>query len=155
MEIALAILSFILILVGTAGAVLPLPGPPLSFLGLLILNYTSYATLSQELLWTLGIATLAIFLLDYYIPIWGTKKFGGTKAGTIGSSIGMIIGLFFGPFGLFIGAFAGAFISETIWGNKHNAFKAALGSFVGFAAGIAMKLTLCFIMLYYAITSMI
>jgi uncharacterized protein YqgC (DUF456 family) len=34
--------------------------------------------------WTLVIA-LIIMVLDYLIPIWGTKAFGGSKAGAIGA----------------------------------------------------------------------
>lgn len=153
MDIILLILSIGCLSVGLAGAVLPLPGPPLSFIGLLILQSTKFVEFPQKLLVMLGIATVAVTIIDYYVPIWGTKKFGGSKYGTWGSTIGMVVGMFFGPLGIFIGAFAGALLGEFINGaNSQVAFKAAIGSFVGFLAGIVMKVFLCGVMIYYAIS---
>lgn len=156
MEIALVILAFACIIIGLIGAVLPLPGPPLSFVGMLILHYTNYAEFSTLLLVGLGTVTVAVVILDYYVPIWGTKKFGGTKWGSIGATVGLLIGMFLGPFGLFIGAFAGAFAGELLGGNHHKAaFRAALGSFIGFVTGIVMKVALCLFMLFIAIKELL
>jgi len=151
MDIALLIIGFTLLLVGLAGAVLPLPGPPLSFVGIMVLNYSKYTHFSSDLLYILGLLTVLVTVLDYFIPIWGTKKFGGSKWGTIGSGLGLVIGIFLGPFGMFIGAFIGAFIGEYLQNkNQAIAFKAALGSFLGLIAGIVFKLALCLVMLFYA-----
>lgn len=150
MDILLLILGTLALLVGTVGAVLPLPGPPLSYLGLIFIHFTKFADFSATLLWVLGLLTAVILILDYYIPIWGTKKLGGTKYGSWGSAIGMLVGLFMGPLGLFIGAFAGAFVGELIAGTNFNtSIRAAAGTFLGFAVGILMKLTLCFMMIFY------
>ena len=51
---------------------------------------------------------LIIFVLDYIIPIYTSKKFGASKFGIIGASIGTLIGLFLPPFGIIIGALIGA-----------------------------------------------
>lgn len=150
MDVLLLVLGIVALLVGTIGAVLPLPGPPLSYLGLILVHVTQYATFSATVLWVLGVATALILVLDYYIPIWGTKQLGGTKYGSWGSVIGMLVGLFLGPLGLFIGAFVGALVGELIAGtNPQTSFKAAMGTFLGFAVGILMKLTLCFVMIFY------
>ncbi len=151
MDIVLLIIGFLLLLVGLAGAVLPLPGPPLSFVGMIVLSYSKYTNFSSNLLYILGLLTVLITVLDYFIPIWGTKKFGGSKWGTIGSGLGLVIGIFLGPFGMFFGAFIGAFIGEYLQNkNQAIAFKAALGSFLGLIAGIVFKLALCLVMLFYA-----
>lgn len=151
MDIVLLIIGFLLLLVGLAGAVLPLPGPPLSFVGMIVLSYSKYTNFSSNLLYILGLLTVLITVLDYFIPIWGTKKFGGSKWGTIGSGLGLVIGIFLGPFGMFFGAFIGAFIGEYLQNKNHTiAFKAALGSFLGLIAGIVFKLALCLVMLFYA-----
>jgi len=151
MDVVLLIVAILCLLTGLAGAVLPLPGPPLSFVGILALHYTKFAEFSESLLWTLGILTLVVTVLDYYVPIWGTKKFGGTKYGAWGSMIGLIVGLFFGPFGIFIGAFVGALVGELIAGSSsEKATKAAIGSFIGFLVGIVMKVALCVVMIWYA-----
>ena len=100
MDILLSILAIACLLIGLIGSLLPLPGPPLSFLGMLFLQATSFVDFSSQLLWTLGIATVVVTVLDYFVPIWGLKKFGGSKAGIWGSTIGLLIGMFMGPLGI-------------------------------------------------------
>jgi uncharacterized protein YqgC (DUF456 family) len=152
MDYLLLISGLACLVIGLAGAILPLPGPPLSFGGILLLHYSRFAEFSENSLIVFGIITAVITVMDYYIPIWGTKKFGGSKWGTIGSGIGLLVGMFLGPFGLFIGAFAGAFIGEYLSNKNHNiAFKAAVGSFLGLMAGIVAKTILCIVMLVYSI----
>ncbi|MHA7058800.1 DUF456 domain-containing protein [Aquimarina sp. M1] len=154
MDIVLVIIGFILCLVGVIGSFLPiLPGPFTSWIGLLILHFTSITPQNRTFLGvTLGISIL-VWVLDYIVPAWGTKRFGGTKYGMIGSSIGLIVGLLFlGPFGIIIGPFTGAFIGELI--KDHNdsskALKAAFGSFLGFLAGTFIKfvVSIAFLVLY-------
>ncbi len=142
MDIALLILGALLIMLGLAGSFLPIiPGPLTSWFGLLSLQYTSKIDQDWGFLgWTLAIA-LVIMILDYIIPIWGTKAFGGTKAGAIGSTIGLIVGLFIPPFGIILGPFVGAFVGEVSKNpNRQVALKAAFGSFLGFLSGTVLKL---------------
>lgn len=151
MDIVLLITGILCLLAGLAGAVLPIPGPPLSFAGMIALHYSRFAEFSQNTLIAFGVLTVLVTVLDYYVPIWGTKKFGGTKWGMYGSGIGLVAGLFLGPFGIFIGAFAGAFIGEYLNDkNTGRSFKAAVGSFVGLMAGMVVKVLLCLVMLGWA-----
>jgi hypothetical protein len=144
MDIFLLILGFILMLVGILGSFLPiLPGPPISWVGLLLLHSTSAIDMNWTFLGiTLAIA-LIVFALDYVIPAIGTKKFGGTKAGVIGTTVGLVIALFFpilGPFGIIIWPFIGALVGELLnKADKKTATKAAFGSFLGFLTGTFMK----------------
>lgn len=150
-DVLMAVFAGFCLLTGLAGAVLPLPGPPLSFIGLLLLHWTRFADFSSGILWTLGLATLAVTALDYYIPIWGLKKFGGTRAGVWGSVIGLFAGMLLGPLGIFIGAFLGGLFGELLAGQEsQKAFRAAMGSFAGFMLGVGLKLVLCGLMLWYA-----
>ena len=154
MDITLLIIGFILMLLGVLGSFLPvLPGPPISWVGLLLLHLT---TAIPDDWWFLGITAVVavvIFALDYIIPIIGTKKFGGTKAGMIGTTVGLIIGLFVPiPGGIFIGAFAGAFIGElSNKADNKTALKAAFGSFLGLLTGAFMKFTVTAIFLVFFI----
>lgn len=151
MDILLLVIGIVCLLVGLAGAVLPLPGPPLSFAGMIALQYSKFADFGQNALIVFGVLTVVITVLDYYVPIWGTKKFGGSKWGAYGSAIGLIAGLFLGPFGIFIGAFGGAFLGEYLNDkNPNRALKAAFGSFVGLMAGMVVKVVLCVMMLVYS-----
>ena len=144
MDIFLLILGFILMLVGILGSFLPiLPGPPISWVGLLLLHFTSVINMTWTFLGiTLAIALL-VFALDYVIPAIGTKKFGGTKAGVIGTTVGLVVALIFpvfGPFGIIIWPFIGALVGELLnKADKKTDTKAAFGSFLGFLTGTFMK----------------
>jgi len=151
------ILGGILMLVGLAGSILPfLPGPPLSYIGLILQQLREAPPFSSKFLWIWAGVTLAVVIIDYVIPIYGTKKFGGTKYGVWGCTIGLIIGLFFGPVGIIAGPFVGAFVGELIGNaNSDHALKAALGSFIGFLAGTLLKLIACAMMTYYYVASLL
>ena len=142
MDIALLAVGFIFMLIGILGSFLPvLPGPPLSWIGLLLLHLTKAIPNNW---WFLGITAavaLLIFVLDYIIPVMGTKKFGGTKAGMIGTTIGLVVGLLAPiPGGIIIGPFLGAFLGElSNKADNKTALKAAFGSFLGFLTGTFMK----------------
>ncbi|NKI30738.1 DUF456 family protein [Croceivirga thetidis] len=150
MDIALVIIGFLFTLVGIIGSFLPvLPGPPLSWVGLLLLYLTKAV---PEDWWFLGI-TLVIALtatvLDYVIPAAGTKKFGGSKAGMWGSIIGLLVAIFFpvlGPFGIIIWPFVGALVGELSQNqDQKRAWKAAFGSFIGFLTGTFLKFLIALI----------
>lgn len=150
MDAALMVLAFLLVLAGIAGSFLPvLPGPPLAFLGLAVLWFSTAYQPDARLLGLHLAAASAITALDYYVPIWGTKKFGGTKAGTTGATVGLLIGLFLGPLGIVFGPFIGAFLGELGAGTpQQQAIKAAFGAFLGFVAGVFMKLAYGLVVLY-------
>lgn len=142
MDILLVIFSAIFIVLGIIGSVLPiLPGPPLSWIGLLLLYLTKAVEMSTTLIVITGIIAIIIFILDYIIPSMGTKKFGGSKSGMIGTSIGLVVGLISPiPGGIILGPFLGAFIGEMTHKNdSKTAFKAAIGSFIGFLASTFIK----------------
>lgn len=153
MDVLWIILGVILMLVGLAGCILPfLPGPPICYAALLIQQLQSSPPYTTEFLLTWAIITVVITGLDYVIPLYGTKKFGGTKYGMWGCIIGLVVGLWMGPLGLIIGPFIGAFIGELIGNaNSDRALQAALGSFVGFVLGTLLKLVACFVMGWYFI----
>lgn len=154
MDIALVIIGFLFCLLGIVGSFLPvLPGPFTSWIGLLLLHFTSVIPQDWSFLGITLLIAIVVWALDYIIPALGTKRLGGSKYGMIGSSLGLIIGiLFLGPFGIIIGPFAGAFVGEMIKDSKDSgrALKAAFGSFIGFLAGTFIKLivSIVFIVLY-------
>ncbi len=148
MDIALLVIGFILMLLGILGSFLPvLPGPPVSWVGLLLLHLTKAVPDDWWFLSITGVIALIIFALDYAIPVMGTKKFGGTRAGMIGTTIGLIVGLLAPiPGGIIIGPFVGAFIGElSNKADNKTALKAAFGSFLGFLTGAFMKFVVAII----------
>ncbi len=147
MDALLLIAGIILLLAGVVGCVLPvLPGPPLAFLALVLLHFTgAYDVATSDLIVTALLAG-GITALDYYLPIWGTKRLGGTRRGVWGATIGLVLGLIlFPPFGILIGPFIGAFIGEmTESDDVGKALRSAFGSLIGFLVGTAGKLLVTF-----------
>lgn len=147
MDVALLVLGFVFMLVGILGSFLPvLSGPPISWVGLLLLYLTKAV---PDNWWILGgtlIIAFGVTVLDYVIPAAGIKRFGGSKAGMWGGIIGLIVAIFFpifGPFGIFIWPFVGALVGEVInKADQKTVMKAALGSFVGFLVGTFLKFVL-------------
>ncbi len=153
MDIFLIVLAAIAILAAITGCFLPIiPGPPLGYIGILLLHATDMIHLPNNVLLWLLLATIIVQISDYFLPIWFTKKFGGSKLGMIGSVIGLIVGLFFPPVGIIIGPIIGAIGGEYIHSRDFNqSIKSGLGSFVGFITTTGAKLILCFVFLYYFI----
>jgi uncharacterized protein len=157
MDWLLIIAGIILLLTGIVGCFLPvIPGPPLAWLALLLLQFTSKAPFTTDFLMLWAFITAAVTLLDYWLPVYGTKKLGGSVWGIRGATIGLLIGLFFfPPFGLIVGPFAGALLAELFAGKSSEmALKSALGSFVGFLAGTAMKLAVSVVMAWYFVINL-
>jgi uncharacterized protein YqgC (DUF456 family) len=163
MTYLLIIVAIILALVGLVGAIVPgIAGPPFSFLGLLVLSFVDGIHYSTGFLVVMGIIGAVVFLLDYVVPIWGTKKLGGTKAGVRGSTIGLILGLLFtivfpvGFIAILLGPFLGAYIGEKTNGTADkNAWKSAFGSFVGFLTGTFLKTVYAVVCIYYMVKDLI
>ena len=156
-DILLLLLGFCFLVAGLIGCILPvIPGPPLSYIALLSLQFTRFADFSAKFLWIAAIVTAVVTVVDYIVPAWGTKKFGGSRAGAIGSIAGVIIGLFFAPWGIIAGPFAGAVAGELLAGrDKNAALRSGIGSFIGFLFGVAMKLTVSIAITYYFVKELI
>jgi len=152
MDFLIIFLGIGLLLAGLAGCLIPvLPGPPLSYLALLLLHLTGVARFETRfLLWWAAI-TAVVTLLDFLIPLWGAKKFGASKAGVWGTLLGLLAGLFmFPPVGIVIGPFVGAVLGELIAGKKANhAMTAGYGAFLGFIGGMALKFITSGMMSWY------
>lgn len=143
LDIILLLLGFLLIFLGIIGSFLPiLPGPLTSWFGLLALYCTETVPNNWSFLGITLFVAIAVFILDYFIPAIGTKRYGGSRSGIIGTTLGLLIGLFtMGPFGIIIGPFVGALIGELIHDDKdtNRALKAAFGSFIGFLFSTFLK----------------
>jgi uncharacterized protein YqgC (DUF456 family) len=144
-------------LLGIAGCLLPiLPGPPLTYLGLVVLHFTRFAEISRNMFIILGIVAVVVTVIDYVVPIWGTRQFGGSKYGMRGATVGLIIGLFLGPPGIIIGPFIGAVVGELIFKDDIKyALKAGFGSLLGFLTGVGLKLAAALLMSFYFVKALI
>ncbi|WP_276369658.1 DUF456 domain-containing protein [Chryseolinea sp. H1M3-3] len=147
------VLGIIIMIVGVMGCILPLlPGPPLCYVALLLQQLRSDPPFTAKFLWIWAGITVAVTVLDYVIPLYGTRRYGGSKYGIWGCTLGLIAGFWLGPLGIIIGPFVGAFIGEMLANNNsERALKAAWGSFVGFLFGTLLKLIACVVMVWYLI----
>lgn len=148
METLIIIFASILIITGIAGCFLPfLPGPPVSFIGYLLLIFVSGSTITAKSLIIWGLIAIGIAVLDNFLPYLATKKKGASQAGKAGSIIGLIVGFFIlGPIGMIILPFFGTLIGEIIDGKEfNNAFNISLANFIGFLTGIIVKLAVSLI----------
>jgi uncharacterized protein len=148
-------LGGLLVIGGIAGSFLPLlPGPPLAYAGLLIQQFRTSAPYTTKFLLIWAGITIIILILDFLVPLWGTKKYGGSKYGIWGCAIGFLFAFWMGPVGVILGPLIGAFIGELIYQqNSQKAFRAAKGAFLGFLFGSLLKFISCLVMGYYLIKS--
>jgi uncharacterized protein YqgC (DUF456 family) len=151
MDYILLSIGLLFMFVGILGSFLPiLPGPPISWLGLLLLYFTEAVPINYWFLGITFIIAIIVVVVDYVIPAEGTKRFGGSSYGVWGTNIGLILGLIAPiPLGFIIGPFLGAFIGELIYNykDKKRALQAATGSFIGLLASTFMKFMVCLIYL--------
>lgn len=158
MDTTLGVIAIICGVVGLLGAVLPvLPGTVISYVGMLCISFSSYSELSTLTLATWGIVAVAVVVMDYVLPGYFSKKFGGTKAGVTGATIGTIAGIFFGPLGIIFGPFVGAVLGELLAEKLtfNQALTVGFGSMLSFLVGTLFKLIAGGFMLYYIIKDVI
>lgn len=150
----LEILALVAAVFGIVGSIMPgLPGPPVSWVGMLLVFFAEKGTdnpmtLTVLIVWL--VITVVVSILDYVVPAWTTRAAGGHKAASTGALIGILAGIFLTPVGMIAGALLGAFIGELMVTDKgvFAAFKAGLGAFVGFIFGTGLKLITSGIMCY-------
>ena len=145
LDIILIILGVLCLITGLMGCILPfLPGPPVAYLGLVLLHFTDKVqyTTTQLIVWLLIVVVVQI--LDYFTPMLGSKYSGGSKWGNWGCIIGTLIGLLFLPWGVIFGPFLGAVVGELI-GNKEfsQALRSGVGSLIVFLLGTFLKFAVC------------
>lgn len=136
----IALVSIVLLVLGIIGTFLPvLPGLLLSLCGLLIYKFGTDTPLSMVYIWIFIALTGLSVVLNYVIPARTTRKYGGTRWGSVGSVIGTLVGMFFIPipFGFLIGMFLGVFVGELLHdaSDKKKAWNSTKGALIGFLYG--------------------
>ena len=157
MDIFLIILSVLFMVVGLLGGIHPaLPGPPLSYVGFLLLHFTDKVQFSTTQIWVLLALVVIAQVIDYFIPVLGSKYSGGTKWGSWGAFIGSVVGLFFLPWGLLLGPFLGAVVGELLGdADMKSALKSGTGALLGFILGTVLKVALCMYFIVLLIQALI
>lgn len=159
-NIIVSIVGSILVVLGLVGCIIPaLPGPPLSFIALLILAIAQgfAPPLTSQIILIMLMATIVVTILDYIIPAVGAKKYGSSRWGIWGAILGMIVGIiYFPPLGMIIGAFLGAVVVEMLVGkSSREAMRAGWGVFMGTLFGTILKLIAAGVMTYYFVWALV
>lgn len=141
------VLCLILVVGGLVGSVIPgVPGTPLYLVAMLIARFCAGIEMSNLELFVIFILVAATFAIDFFLPMWTTKKFGGTKAGMTGSVIGFFVGLLAPipiPAASLVCMVVGAIVGEVVAGQKNDvAVKSGIGNFIGFVIATGVKLIL-------------
>ncbi len=147
---ALLVLSFLLVVVGLAGMILPaIPGAPVLFGGLALAAWAEgFAHVGYGTLAVLGVLALLSYAVDFAAGAFGAKRFGASRRGMVGAALGALVGLFFGLPGVLVGPFAGAVLGELSGQRRlDEAGRAGVGASLGLVLGAAAKLALAFSML--------
>ena len=156
MDILIILISVFLLLIGLVGCIVPaLPGPPISFLGILILHFFSSYDIPSTTIWILAAIVSVITFLDYWLQVYGVKKFGGGRKAINGTILGLILAIFWSvsggllmlptiPFSIIIFPFIGAFIGAKmeVKEDTNRAIKIAIGAVIGFIGGTVLKFTI-------------
>ncbi len=160
MSTIIIILAVVAGIIGIAGSILPgLPGPPVSWAGLLILYIWGSGTngagepISTSFLLIWLAITVVVCVIDYVVPAYFTRVTGGSKVAGRGAIVGLIVGMLVPPVGIILGTLAGAFLAEFIVSRKSGwqSTKSAVGALLGFFFGTGIKLIASGLMMYYII----
>lgn len=158
MDILFWIIAAVLVLAGIVGIVLPaLPGPILVFAGLVLAAWANQFTIvGGSTIVLLAVLTVLAYGVEFAASALGARQFGATPRGIIGAAVGTAVGIFFGLPGIILGPFLGAVAGElSARQNLPKASRAGFGTWIGIIAGIAVELTLVFVMLGIFATALI
>lgn len=152
LDLIIIVIGIVTMLIGLVGCFVPvIPGPPISYVSLLIIHFFSSYSIPTDFLFNWAIVIIAITILDVWLQIYGVKRFGGKKMAIRGTTIGLILGLFIPPFGFVLGPFIGAFFGAYLESSDKDFLqvtKIAFGSFIGLLSGTLLKLVVCSFMVF-------
>ncbi len=157
MDVVLYILALIMALLGLLGAVVPIiPGAALSFVALLLSYFSDKPVVTTLELFIWLAVCVVVSVIDGFLPVYLTKRLGGSKSGVWGATLGMIFGFIaFPPLGVVVGPIFGAVMGELINDKEdlNRAMKVGMASFVAFLFGTGIKFALSIYILSLIITS--
>ncbi|MBW2312847.1 MAG: DUF456 domain-containing protein [Deltaproteobacteria bacterium] len=148
--VAALILAILLVGTGLAGVLFPaLPGTAFVFAGLALAAWTDgFVRVGTGTVALLGGLTVLTYVIEFGASLLGAKKFGASRQAVLGAALGTVVGIFFGLPGILFGPFLGAVLGEYAYRqNLEQAGRVGLGTWIGFALGLAAKLAITFTML--------
>ena len=151
-------MGLIFVILGLVGSFIPIiPSPITSWVGFVILYFSSHNIISFKFLIFTLIISILFFLGDFFLPLITAKKFGSSKKGIFGTGVGLFLGFFIlGPIGIILGACIGAFIGELMSNKKSEKILGSVaGAIVGILSGIILKLVVSLVFLFIYIEKIV
>ncbi|MCM3740486.1 DUF456 domain-containing protein [Oceanobacillus luteolus] len=151
MEIILWIIIIALFIGCFIGIVFPIiPSVLFIWLGFIIYHFGIDGGELNTLFWiAMILLTVVLVSSDIIANSYFVKRFGGSKEGERAAAIAVIIGSFITPpFGIIYVPFIAVFLIELIMKRTvKQAFRASIGSLIGFLSGTAAKVILQLLMI--------
>ena len=142
-------IGVVLVLLGLAGAVLPLlPGTLLVWAGLLLGAWIDdFTRVSVPTVVFITVLAALAWALDFVAGLLGAKRVGASRLALLGAAVGTVAGIFMGLVGVLFMPLVGAAIGEY-WAlrDQHRAAKVALATWFGLLLGIVAKVVMSFVM---------
>lgn len=147
LEILWWTLTFLLMLAGLVGAIVPVIPDSLLILGGAVLQHFTIQPPHKVGWWTLGILvglTILAHIVDFAAGAIGAKKYGASRWGAVGGFIGGLVGVSFFPIGIFVGPVVGVLCAELIFARKDigSAVESSWGTLLGTTAGLIGKMAI-------------
>ncbi|MEQ6377918.1 DUF456 domain-containing protein [Bacillaceae bacterium S4-13-56] len=159
MDIIIWILVIAAFLLSFVGIIFPLvPGTIMLWVGFLLYAFFIGTEALSTFFWiSMVILTIVLFASDIVANSYFVKKYGGTKWGERAAAIGVIVGSFvIPPFGILIVPFIAVFVVELIQKRTTTeAWKASLGSLMGFLGSSFAKVIIQLIMIIWFIIAVV
>ncbi|SHH13046.1 hypothetical protein SAMN05421807_104122 [Virgibacillus chiguensis] len=153
MEIVIWILIIALFVLSFAGIIFPIiPSVFVLWGGFLLYQFALNSNELTLSFWIgMGIITALLVGADIIANSYFVKKYGGSKWGERGAAVAVIVGSFIiPPFGILIVPFLTVFIIELLQQRTVlEAFRASVGSLIGFLGGAVAKIVLQFVMIVW------
>lgn len=151
MGIVSCIIWVLLNVIGLIGSVVPwIPWPQLAYLAIILIQIFMNEPFSWWFIVVRWVVMVLLIVIDYYLPILWTKKFGWSKWGNRWCIIWMVVWLCWWALGLILWPFLWALIWEYLHQkNTKVSIKAAFGSFLWFLSWVLLKLFATIILIVY------
>ncbi|MDQ0352075.1 uncharacterized protein YqgC (DUF456 family) [Alkalibacillus filiformis] len=147
------ILVIVLFLSSYAGIIFPIiPAPLVIWGGFLVYHFAiNNEPLTAFFWWSMVVLTVIVIVADIIANSYFVKKYGGSKRGEWAAAIGVIVGSFIiPPFGILIVPTVAVFVVEMLQRRTtEEAFKASIGSLLGFLGGAFAKFVVLTVMIVW------
>lgn len=150
MEIAVWVLTTVLMLAGLLGVLVPIiPGTTLILFGFVLHKLLLSSSIGWGMLGWITAAWFVSVLVDFAGVLVGTRLFGGTRWGMAGASGGAFVGMFFSLPALLLGTIFGAVVAERYAAKRTHgeSLRAGMGAAVGFVLSTAGRLACALVMI--------